>query len=111
MIKTKDGDVIAYNVEYCKGFIEKRRGLILRFSPPDALILEFEKQKQINIHTFLVFFDLKVIFLDSKDKINKIEELKALKDRTKGEAKRIVEIPNCTETKLEKGQELIILNS
>ncbi len=114
MIKTENGKIIAKEVECAKSLLQKSIGLMFRINPPDALVFTFNKERERNIHTFFVFFDLQVIFLDSENKIKKTKKLRAYRDITKGKAKKIVEIPYKNNKKcdniLKKDEKLIFTN-
>lgn len=114
MIKTENGKIIAKEVECAKSLLEKSIGLMFRINPPDALVFTFNNELERTIHTFFVFFDLQLVFLDSENKIKKTKKLRAYRDITKGRAKKIVEIPYKKNKQydniLKKDQKLIFTN-
>jgi len=61
------------NLKKCESVFSKLRGLMFRFKlKEDGLIFIFDKEKEVDLHMFFVFFPIDVICLDENKKIVKI---------------------------------------
>ena len=99
MIKTEENKIITENTKTVKNIFKKGRVLILNFNPPDALILEFRKQKIQYIHNFLVPYPLHILYLDKNNKITNKHRLTPWRGISKGKAQKIIEIPEIQNNK------------
>ncbi len=90
--KNKKTDI---QIKECNS-LERLRGLMFRSKEKSsALIFNFKKNVKIPIHSFFVFFDFIVIWLDEKDKIIDVKKIKPFRlcILPKKPFKKIVEIP------------------
>ncbi|MDY6764763.1 MAG: DUF192 domain-containing protein [Halobacteria archaeon] len=109
MIRTEDGRTIARDVEYARGFLSKARGLMFRRSIPDgyALVFEFDRERPVSFHMFFVPFDIDIVFLDSENRVTKTATMEAWTGRSKGKAKRVIELPEGGASTLKSGDKLV----
>ena len=76
----------------CKTFFSKAKGLM--FSRKNNIMLVFDKEQYISLHTWFVFFPIDLIFMDkNRDVIEIKENLKPFRFyRSKKKAKYVIEI-------------------
>ncbi len=109
MIKKQNGEKIYEKTEIADSFLKRTKGLMFKRNIPEnyALVIVFDKDKKTNLHMLFVPFDVEAAFLDSKNRVKKIETLKAWTGRAKGKAKKIIEAKNLSD-KIKVGDELKI---
>ncbi|MFC1682286.1 hypothetical protein ACFL0X_01575 [Nanoarchaeota archaeon] len=76
------------------GWFGKIFGLMFRSKRTDNLLFEFDKKIRIGIHSYFVFFEFLVLFLDDKNRLIEMKTMKPFKVfKPKKEFYKFVEIP------------------
>jgi hypothetical protein len=76
----------------CKSWLSKAVGLM--FSRRKKAVLVFENEQKVSLHSFFVFFPIKIEFLDSRKKIVEKTVMKPFSFYTpKHKARYIIETP------------------
>jgi len=63
-----------FNVKYYNNFILNILGLMFRRIKEEGLLMEFNRERYIALHTFFVFHKLDIIYIDKYLKIKKIRK-------------------------------------
>ena len=91
-----------FNVIKADTFLKQVLGLMFRFPKENGLILWFNKEKYVALHTFFVFFPIDIIYLNNDKEVVKIRRnikpFIALIPHVK--CKYIVELKNAENVKL-----------
>jgi len=75
IINSSKKKILAKKCKECKSILSKARGLMFSFPIKNkGLIFFFEKEKQIDLHMFFVFYPIDLIFLDKSKKIIEMRE-------------------------------------
>lgn len=59
------------NFKICKSIFSQTRGLM--FSKPKNLVFIFDREKKVSVHSFFVFFNIDLFYLDRKKRIIEIK--------------------------------------
>ncbi|OUJ19230.1 hypothetical protein AMET1_0884 [Methanonatronarchaeum thermophilum] len=110
MIETKDGVVVAREIDVADTYLTRMKGLMFKLNPPDdyAMVFIFKEEKEVNLHMLFVPFNITALFLDERDRVRKISKLEAWRGRAKGVAQKIIEIPEKNYKEVDVGEKLII---
>ncbi|HLC80257.1 DUF192 domain-containing protein [Candidatus Woesearchaeota archaeon] len=68
----KTGKIISREERFCYSLFSQLRGLM--FSKRKNLVFVFDKERNISLHNWFVFFPIDVLFLDSKKQIVEIKK-------------------------------------
>jgi hypothetical protein len=77
----------------CKTFLSQAIGFMFSFSRKNAKLFVFDREKNIDIHMFFVFFPLIVVWLNKDKKIVKIKKMYPFISYSGARAKYLLEIP------------------
>lgn len=89
------GKKINVDAKAC-GYLEKISGLMFKSrKKAEALLFEFEKPVNIRIHSFFVFFPFVAIWLDEKNNVTELKEVRpfTLSVKTREPFLKFVEVP------------------
>jgi len=76
MIKNHSkNNTLAGKKELCSSLFSKFRGMMFRRYRPDfGLVFSFKREQDIALHMLFVFFQIDILWLDSKKKVTGIKE-------------------------------------
>ena len=69
LIKSKNNK---FKVRLCSSTLSHVMGLMFSFPKNDGVLLKFEKENKVILHTIFVFFNLDVVYINKDSKIIKI---------------------------------------
>ena len=72
IIHKMTGKAISKNEKVCKSAISKSIGLM--FSKKKNVLMVFDKEKNVSLHNFFVFYPITLVFIDQNKKIIEIKE-------------------------------------
>lgn len=95
MIRNKTRkQILVEKHKVCRSVLSKGFGFMLHPKPDYAMLFPFGKERLVPITMFLVFFQLDLLFLDSKKRVVEIARLKPFRDYLpKKKAMYVVELP------------------
>lgn len=87
------------NYTLCNNMLSQTRGLM--FSRKKTLVFEFNKEKYVPLHTWFVFFQITVLYLDKQKKVVEQTVMKPFRFYApQKNAKYVVELPFETKRKI-----------
>jgi uncharacterized membrane protein (UPF0127 family) len=75
LINKTTGKIVTKKIKICKG-LQKAIGLMFHKKSNSAFIFSFNRQQNVMLHTFFVFFPIYVLFLDAQKKVIYKREMK-----------------------------------